>query len=143
MPRAFSMQIADPVSSAVLRYGGPDTGVAWRLLAVGRSWGSYVRKIAEQAKCKSDAGTLYLRRLREWPGGLKARVSRHTRRAKRSRWHIDQLTENGDSSAHGFFRAGLLEMLHARFGQPCSGKQKRDLLLLREPSPLRARPGTS
>jgi Uri superfamily endonuclease len=30
------------------------------------------------------------------PGGLKARVSRHTRRAKRSRWHIDQLTENGD-----------------------------------------------
>jgi Uri superfamily endonuclease len=29
------------------------------------------------------------------PGGLKARVSRHMRRAKRSQWHIDQLTKTG------------------------------------------------
>jgi Uri superfamily endonuclease len=27
------------------------------------------------------------------PGGLKGRVSRHMRRAKRTQWHIDQLTE--------------------------------------------------
>ncbi len=30
------------------------------------------------------------------PGGLKARVARHMRRAKSRRWHIDQLTETGD-----------------------------------------------
>ena len=56
----------------VLRHGGPDTGVAWRLLAVDRSLGSYVREVAEQARCKSDAGTLYLRRLREWAWGAQS-----------------------------------------------------------------------
>ena len=29
------------------------------------------------------------------PGGLKARLSRHFRRGKSVRWHIDQLTERG------------------------------------------------
>ena len=29
------------------------------------------------------------------PGGLKARLSRHMRRGKSLRWHIDQLTEQG------------------------------------------------
>jgi Uri superfamily endonuclease len=29
------------------------------------------------------------------PGGLKARISRHMRRTKVQRWHIDQLTETG------------------------------------------------
>lgn len=29
------------------------------------------------------------------PGGLRARLSRHMRRGKRLRWHIDRLTERG------------------------------------------------
>ena len=29
------------------------------------------------------------------PGGLKARLSRHMRRGKSSRWHVDQLTNQG------------------------------------------------
>ena len=29
------------------------------------------------------------------PGGLKARIARHMRRAKAQRWHVDQLTKNG------------------------------------------------
>jgi hypothetical protein len=29
------------------------------------------------------------------PGGLKARLSRHMRRGKSVRWHVDQLTEHG------------------------------------------------
>jgi histidyl-tRNA synthetase len=29
------------------------------------------------------------------PGGLKARLSRHMRRCKSVRWHVDQLTEQG------------------------------------------------
>jgi histidyl-tRNA synthetase len=29
------------------------------------------------------------------PGGLKARLSRHVRRGKSVRWHVDQLTERG------------------------------------------------
>ena len=29
------------------------------------------------------------------PGGLKARISRHMRRGKAVRWHVDQLTERG------------------------------------------------
>jgi histidyl-tRNA synthetase len=29
------------------------------------------------------------------PGGLKARLSRHIRRGKSVRWHVDQLTEQG------------------------------------------------
>ena len=41
------------------------------------------------------------------PEGLKARVSRHTRRAKRSRWHIDQLTENGDVLGAWIFPGGV------------------------------------
>ncbi len=40
------------------------------------------------------------------PGGLKARVSRHMRRAKQRRWHIDQLTENGDVLGTWIFPGG-------------------------------------
>ncbi len=29
------------------------------------------------------------------PGGLKARIARHMRRAKVQRWHVDQLTKTG------------------------------------------------
>ena len=31
------------------------------------------------------------------PGGLRARLARHMRQGKRRRWHIDQLTEAGES----------------------------------------------
>ncbi|WP_245275822.1 GIY-YIG nuclease family protein [Methylosinus sp. sav-2] len=31
------------------------------------------------------------------PGGLRARLGRHMRQGKRRRWHIDQLTEAGES----------------------------------------------
>ncbi len=41
------------------------------------------------------------------PGGLKARVSRHMRRARRCRWHIDQLTENGNVLGAWIFPNGI------------------------------------
>ena len=38
------------------------------------------------------------------PGGLKARLSRHMRRGKSVRWHVDQLTEQGlDDRRFGYF----------------------------------------
>jgi hypothetical protein len=62
----FSVQIADPVSSDQF-YATADRipalpGAYLLLVEVGEA--TFV--VAEQAKCKSDAGTLYLRRLREW-----------------------------------------------------------------------------
>ena len=50
----------------VLRHGGPDPGVAWRLLAIGRTQGGDLRKAAGQAKGMSYSRAVYLRRLREW-----------------------------------------------------------------------------
>ena len=41
------------------------------------------------------------------PGGLKARVSRHMRRAKRCHWHIDELTETGDVLGVWAFPGGV------------------------------------
>ncbi len=41
------------------------------------------------------------------PGGLKARVSRHMRRAKRRRWHIDQLTETSNVLGAWIFPNGM------------------------------------
>ena len=41
------------------------------------------------------------------PGGLKARVSRHMRRAKRCHWHIDQLTETGNILGAWAFPGGV------------------------------------
>jgi Uri superfamily endonuclease len=51
------------------------------------------------------------------PGGLKARVSRHMRRAKARRWHIDQLTETGNvigaSVFPGAIECDLVDMYSA------------------------------
>jgi Uri superfamily endonuclease len=48
------------------------------------------------------------------PGGLKARVSRHMRRGKRRRWHIDELNDTGDVLGAWIFLGGcechLVEM---------------------------------
>ena len=33
------------------------------------------------------------------PGGLRARIARHVRRSKRIKWHVDQLTVNGEVAA--------------------------------------------
>ncbi len=40
------------------------------------------------------------------PGGLKARLSRHSRRGKSMRWHIDQLTERGSVVGSWIFPGG-------------------------------------
>lgn len=40
------------------------------------------------------------------PGGLKARLSRHFRRGKSVRWHIDQLTERGRVVGSWIFTGG-------------------------------------
>ena len=40
------------------------------------------------------------------PGGLKARLSRHMRRGKSVRWHVDQLTEQGLVIGAGIFPGG-------------------------------------
>ncbi len=72
------------------------------------------------------------------PGGLKARVSRHMRRAKPHRWHIDQLTETGDVLGAWIFPGGeecdLVERLSAlpipiaRFGNSDCGRCRSHLL---------------
>jgi Uri superfamily endonuclease len=97
MPRSFSMQIADPVSS------GQFYATADRIPALP---GAYLlliepRKVTflglpSKPSVSLMPGRYICASSANGPGGLKARVSRHTRRAKRSRWHIDQLTENGD-----------------------------------------------
>ena len=60
------------------------------------------------------------------PGGLKARLSRHMRRSKSVRWHVDQLTEQGLVIGSWIFPGGdecrsvqmcsYLPMLIAGFG---------------------------
>ena len=47
------------------------------------------------------------------PGGLKARLSRHFRRGKSVRWHIDQLTERGSVIGSWIFPGGdECELVH-------------------------------
>jgi Uri superfamily endonuclease len=50
------------------------------------------------------------------PGGLKARLSRHMRRGKSVRWHVDQLTEQGLVIGSWIFPGGD----ECRFVQMCS-----------------------
>ena len=49
------------------------------------------------------------------PGGLKARLSRHFRRGKSVRWHIDQLTERGSVIGSWIFPGGFECELVRRF----------------------------
>jgi len=51
------------------------------------------------------------------PGGLKARLSRHFRRGKSVRWHIDQLTERGSVVASWISPGGDECELVRRFSQ--------------------------
>jgi Uri superfamily endonuclease len=51
------------------------------------------------------------------PGGLKARLSRHFRRGKSVRWHIDQLTERGSVIGSWIFPGGDECELVRRFSQ--------------------------
>ena len=51
------------------------------------------------------------------PGGLKARLSRHFRRGKSVRWHIDQLTERGSVVGSWIFLGGDECELVRRFSQ--------------------------
>ena len=51
------------------------------------------------------------------PGGLKARLSRHFRRGKSVRWHIDQLTERGSVVGSWIFPGGDECELVRRFTQ--------------------------
>jgi histidyl-tRNA synthetase len=51
------------------------------------------------------------------PGGLKARLSRHFRRGKSVRWHIDQLTERGSIVGTWIFLGGDECELVRRFSQ--------------------------
>jgi histidyl-tRNA synthetase len=50
------------------------------------------------------------------PGGLKARLSRHMRRGKSLRWHVDQLTEQGSAVGSWVFPGGD----ECKLGQMCS-----------------------
>ena len=71
------------------------------------------------------------------PGGLKARVSRHTRRAKRRRWHIDQLTENGDVLGAWIFPGGVecdLVDMNSALPVPIVGFGSTDCQRLPQPS---------
>jgi Uri superfamily endonuclease len=69
LPGAYAMAIEFAETVAVTLYGRPPIAL---------SAGRYLY-------CGSANG----------PGGLKARLSRHMRRGKSLRWHIDQLTERG------------------------------------------------
>jgi histidyl-tRNA synthetase len=51
------------------------------------------------------------------PGGLKARLSRHFRRGKSVRWHVDQLTERGSVIGSWIFPGGFECELVRRFSK--------------------------
>ena len=91
------MRIADPVSSDQLYATAdriPASPGAYLLLVELREV-TFV-KLPSKPSLSLTPGRYIYAGSANGPGGLKTRVSRHTRRAKRSRWHIDQLTENGD-----------------------------------------------
>jgi Uri superfamily endonuclease len=108
MPRVFSMQIADPVSSdqfcttadRIPALPGAD------LLVIELREVTFV-KLHSKPSLSLMPGRYIYAGSANGPEGLKARVSRHTRRAKRSRWHIDQLTENGDVLGAWIFPGGV------------------------------------
>ena len=50
------------------------------------------------------------------PGGLRARIARHMRRAKVQRWHVDQLTKTGVRDAWIYFRAAMNVICCQKFG---------------------------
>ena len=101
MPRVFLMQIADPVSSDQFCA----TPGAY-LLLIELKEVTFV-KLPSKPSLSLTPGRYIYAGSANGPGGLKTRVSRHTRRAKRSRWHIDQLTENGDVLGAWIFPGGV------------------------------------
>ena len=108
MPRVFSMQIADPVSSDQF-YATADRipalpGAYLLLVDLGEVT---FETLPSKPSVSLMPGRYIYAGSANGPGGLKARVSRHTRRAKRSRWHIDQLTENGDVLGAWIFPGGV------------------------------------
>ena len=108
MPRVFSMQIADPVSSDQFCTTAdriPALPGAYLLLIELREV-TFV-KLPSKPSLSLMPGRYIYAGSANGPGGLKARVSRHTRRAKRSRWHIDQPTENGDVLGAWIFPGGV------------------------------------
>jgi Uri superfamily endonuclease len=108
MPRAFSMQIANPVSSD--QFYAPADRISASpgayLLLVDLREVTFVTLPSKPGVSLIPGRYIYAGSA-NGPGGLKARVSRHTRRAKRSRWHIDQLTENGDVLGAWIFPGGV------------------------------------
>ena len=97
MPRAFSVQLAERVSSD--RFYATEDRIpvlpgAYLLLIELREvifvWLPNKPSVILASGRYIYAGSAY------GPGGLKARVSRHMRRAKARRWRIDQLTETGN-----------------------------------------------
>ncbi len=77
-------------------------------------------------------------------GGLKARVSRHVRRAKRRRWHIDQLTKDGNVLGAWIFPSGIecdLIDMNSALPAPIAGFGSTDCTRCRSwRQPLRRRP---
>jgi Uri superfamily endonuclease len=108
MPRAFSMQLAERVSSDLF-YATEDRipvlPGAYLLLIELREvifvWLPNKPSVTLAPGRYIYAGSAY------GPGGLKARVSRHMRRAKARRWHIDQLTETGNVIGASVFPGGI------------------------------------
>ena len=84
------------------------------------SWAPIVLPAGRYLYCGSAKG----------PGGLKARLSRHMRRGKLVRWHVDQLTDRGLVIGSWIFPGGdeckLVQMCShlpmpiAEFGSSCA-----------------------
>ena len=107
MPRSFSMQIADLASS------GQFCAMANRIPALPGAYLLLVKlrtvtfvKLPNRPSVPLVPGDYIYAGSANGPGGLKARVSRHMRRGKRRRWHIDELTETGDVLGAWIFPGG-------------------------------------
>ena len=108
MPRSVSMQIVDLADSAQFHATAdriPALPGAYLLLVELRAV-TFV-KLPDRPNVTLVPGRYIYAGSAYGPGGLKARVSRHMRRAKTRRWHIDQLTEPGSVVGAWAFPRGI------------------------------------
>ncbi len=104
----FSMQIVESASSLHFHVTAdriPALPGAYLLLVELRE-GTFVRLRDKPKACLTPGLYIYAGSA-NGPGGLKGRVSRHMRCAKRSRWHIEQLTKNGAVLGAWIFPGGI------------------------------------
>ncbi len=108
MPRSFSTQIAD------LRTSDEFYATADRIPVLPGAYLLLVEvpqvarvKLPNRPRARLVPGRYIYAGSAYGPGGLKARVSRHMRRAKRCCWHIDQLTKIGNVLGVWAFPGGI------------------------------------